>query len=314
MSQRWIPILLGLYVCVGFRSSATAQNETVFSSETRLVVLHATVVDKNGHLITNLPQSAFHVYENSLEQRIKVFRREDIPVSMGLVIDNSGSMNNKRRKVESASLELVKASNPQDEIFVINFNYDPSLDVDFTSDIKEMEKGLARIDSRGATAMRDSLAMALNHMSKASRDKKVILVITDGNDNISKTSLDEVIRQAQRAEVLIYAIGILSEEEPKEAKAAKRALNAITEATGGQVFYPKELADVENTARKVAHDIRNQYTIAYSPSNQALDGTFRHIKAIVNAPNRPLVRTRSGYYATPPGAPKSPASAAQGQQ
>ncbi len=300
-----------LSAALGLFSYCLAQKEPVFSSETRLVVLHATVMDKNEHLVTDLPQTAFHVYENNAEQQIKVFRREDVPVSMGVVIDNSGSMGNKRAKVESAAVGLVKASNPQDEVFVVNFNYEPSLDVDFTSDIKEMEKGLARIDARGATAMRDSVRMALNHLQKAKHDKKVVLIITDGNDNISKATLDEVVRQAQQSEALIYAIGILSEEDPKDAKRARRELNALTESTGGQAHFPKQLAEVESLARQVAHDIRNQYTIAYSPSNQALDGTFRRIRVVVNGSNKPVVRTRSGYYATPEGTSSRPSGSSE---
>jgi Ca-activated chloride channel family protein len=290
---------------------APPQEEAVFSSETRLVVLHATVADRNGHLLTDLPQSAFHVFENGAEQQIKVFHREDIPVSIGLIIDNSASMNTKRQKVESAALGLVRASNPQDEVMIVSFNYDPVLDVDFTSDIATMERGIARTDSRGATAMRDAIKMALDYVRQhASRDKKVLLVVTDGNDNISKATLDEVVREAQRADVLVYAIGLLSEEDKKEARLARRALDAITVATGGQAFYPKELAEVAPLAQRIAHDIRNQYTIAYGPSNQALDGTFRRIQVIANAPGHPVVRTRSGYYATPQAAKPATTAAA----
>jgi Ca-activated chloride channel family protein len=275
----------------------------VFRTDTRLVVLHVTVVDKTGHLVTTLPQNAFQVYENGVQQQLKVFRREDVPVSMGLIVDNSGSMRDKRAKVEAAALALVKASNPQDEVFVVNFNDEAFLDKEFTSDVKQMEEGLARIDSRGGTAMRDAIRMSIDHLKeKAKKDKKVLVVVTDGNDNSSQINLENLVRAAQQSETIIYTIGLLSEEERREAKRAKRALDALAEATGGQSYYPKELSQVESVCTQVAHDVRNQYILAYTPSNLALDGTFRTIKVIANAPNRPTVRTRSGYYATPEGA------------
>lgn len=278
------------------------EGPATFTADTRLVVLHATVVDKkNGRLITTLPQSAFQVYENGVQQRLKIFKREDIPVSLGLVIDNSGSMRDKRAKVAAAAEDLVKDSNPDDEEFVVNFNDDAYLDTpDFTSNIKVLEQALTKIDSRGGTAMRDAIRMSIDHMkAKAKKDKKVILVVTDGNDNASAIGLENLVRAAQQSEVIIYAIGLLSEEERREAKRAKRALDALTEATGGQAYYPKELADVDRIAHQVAHDIRNQYTLAYTPTNQALDGSFRQIRVTASGPGHPQVRTRTGYYATP---------------
>ena len=269
-----------------------------FSSDTRLVVLHASVFDKSGKLVTDLAQSAFQVYEDGKLQPIKIFKREDVPVSMGLIIDNSGSMRDKRQKVESAALALVKDSNPQDEVFIVNFNDEAYLDTDFTSDIKEMQQGLTKIDSRGGTAMRDAIRMSIDHLKeKAKKDKKVLLVVTDGNDNASQVNLENLVKASQDSETLIYAIGLLSEEERREATRAKRALISLTEATGGQVFFPKEATEVERIAHQVARDLRNQYTIAYTPTNTALDGTYRTIKVTATGPGHPVVRTRSGYYA-----------------
>jgi VWFA-related protein len=282
-----------------------------FTADTRLVVLHATVVDKRGKLLTDLQQSAFHVFEDGVEQPLKIFRREDVPVSMGIVVDNSGSMRDKRRKVEEAAMALVKASNPQDEIFVVNFNDEAYLDVDFTSDAKKLEDGVARIDSRGGTAMRDAIDLAMDHLKKARRDKKVLVVVTDGNDNASEITLERLIQRAQQREVGVYTVGLLDEEERREAKRAKRALDSITEATGGHSYYPKDVDDVGKFTLDVAHEIRNQYTLAYSPSKADLDGTFRQVRVTVNAKDKPRVRTRTGYYASPelakgqPGAPGS---------
>ena len=279
---------------------------TIFRSDTRIVVLHTTVVDKSGHLVTTLPQTAFTVYENGVTQPIRGFKREDVPVSMGLVVDNSGSMRDKRSKVETAALGLVKASNKDDEVFVVNFNDEAFLDnphgKDFTSDVKEMEEALTRIDSRGGTAMRDAIRMSIDHLKeKAKKDKKVLVVVTDGNDNSSTINLENLVKAAQQSEVILYAIGILSEEERREAKRAERALGELAQATGGEAFFPKSIDEVERLAQQVARDIRNQYTIQYSPTNQTMDGSFRQIKVAVNAPGRPVARTRTGYYATEKG-------------
>ncbi len=279
---------------------------TIFRSDTRLVVLHTTVSDKSGHLVTDLQQNAFTVYENGVTQPIKSFKREDVPVSMGLIIDNSGSMRDKRAKVEAAALALVKDSNKDDEVFVVNFNDEAFLDnphgKDFTSDIKEMEEALTRIDSRGGTAMRDAIRMSIDHLKeKAHKDKKVLVVVTDGNDNSSVITLENLVKASQTSEVLIYGIGLLSEEERREAKRAERALTELAVATGGETFFPKDANEVERIAHAVARDIRNQYTIQYSPLNQAMDGSFRQIKVAINAPGRLTARTRSGYYATEKG-------------
>jgi VWFA-related protein len=280
---------------------AQAQQDPVFRSDTRLVVLHATVVDKDGKLVSDLPRDAFTVYENNVVQPLKIFRREDVPVSMGLIIDNSGSMRNKRSRVAAAALALVKASNPQDEVFIVNFNDDAYLDVPFTNDLRRLEEGLARIDSRGGTAMRDAITMSMDYLKeKGKRDKKVLLVVTDGDDTSSSPSntIEKLISKAQQNEALIYAIGLLSEEDRRAAKRAQRALNGLTSASGGQAYFPEDLNNVGQIATQVAHEIRNQYVIAYSPNIQELDGSYRQIKVTVKGPNRPSARTRSGYYAT----------------
>ena len=284
-----------LLVCLPTLPAAFAQ----FRSDTRLVVLHASVNDRKGKLLTNLNRKDFKVFENGQPQAVKIFRREDVPVSLGIIIDDSGSMMNKRARVEAAAVNMVRESNPQDEVFIVNFNDEAYLDVPFTNDMHKMEQGLARIDSRGGTAMRDAVSMSLDYTKKeAKKDKKVLLIITDGADNASSISLEKVVARANQSDTLIYAIGLFSEEEKREASRARRALNELTTATGGLAFYPKEVSDVQALAVEVAHDIRNQYTIAYSPTVQALDGSYRQIKVTVDAPGKPTVRTRSGYYAT----------------
>ena len=278
----------------------------IFKSDTNLIVLHASVVDKSGKLLTNVPRTAFHVFENNAEQTIKDFKREDVPVSLGIIIANSGSMRDKRQRVAAASLALVKASNPADEVFIVNFNDDAFLDLPFTSDIKKMEETLDKIDTKGGTAMRDAISMSIDYAkSDGKRDKKVLLVITDGNDNFSSVGIEQLVRKAQQSGVVIYSIGILSEEDPRDARKAKRALKALTEASGGLDYYPKDLAEVERVTPQIAHEIRNQYVITYTPTNLTLDGTFRQIKVNVKGFGNPVVRTRNGYYASTPAPAKA---------
>jgi Ca-activated chloride channel homolog len=278
---------------------AAEDSDAIFTSDTRLVELHATVTDQKNQLITNLPESAFKVYENDVQQEIKVFRREDAPVSLGVIIDKSASMTPRRAQVAEAALKLVQASNKQDEVFIMTFNDKPALVQDFTHDVGKLESVLKKIDSTGATAMRDALLLGIDHMKRlATNDKKALLVVTDGEDNSSLTSHDRIVRAAQQAGVLIYAIGLLTDETERSAAVAKRDLDALTFATGGEVFYPKELSEVDAIAEHVAKDLRNQYTIAYNPTNQALDHTFRKIKVTVDRPDA-KVQTRSGYFADP---------------
>lgn len=279
---------------------AAQDDVPLYRADARLVLLHASVVDKNGKLLTNIPQSAFKVFEDGVEQPIRLFRREDVPVSMGIIVDNSGSMTSKRTRVAAAALEMVKQSNPEDEVFIVNFNDDSHFDQPLTNDVKKLQGALARMEARGGTAMRDALSKSINYVKKnGKKDKKVLVVITDGNDNSSDITQEQVLRQAQNSEVLIYAIGLLNEEEAREARAAKKALKALVDASGGLDYYPKSASDVQEITPRVAHEIRNQYILGYTSSNQALDGSFRQIKVTVSGFGRPTVRTRNGYYATP---------------
>jgi len=301
---------LAFFITFSFLTTLARGQDPVFRSETRLVVLHASVLDRAGKLLTDLPQKSFKVYENGVEQEIKLFKREDIPVSLGLVIDNSGSMRPKRQQVEAAALQLVKASNPQDQVFIVNFNDEAYLDCPFTNSIAKLEEGVARIDSRGGTAMRDAISMSIDYMRDEGKlDKKVILALTDGIDNMSSETLEQLVRKAQQAEVLIYVIGLPDEELKREFRTAKRALDSIASSSGGLSYYPQELTEVEQIALQIAHEIRNQYIIAYTPSNTSLDGSYRQIRVAVEGPNRPTARTRTGYYATPE--PRQKAAAAK---
>lgn len=279
--------------------------------DVNLVVLHTTVLDDRGRFADGLKQDSFRVLEDKVEQKLAVFKREDVPVSMGLVIDNSGSMRDKRPRVNAAAVTLVEASNPQDEAFVVNFNDDFYLDLDkdFTNSIPELKEALERIDSRGSTALYDAIIGSLDHVKKGAKDKKVLLVVTDGEDNTSHNSLEKTIKEIQKTDTVIYTIGLLSEESKKNAKRAKRALEQIAQASGGLAFFPENVGDVHDICQQVAHDIRNQYTLAYYPSNTKRDGTFRTVQVEVIPPRgrgKLVARTRNGYYA--PGSPSGATS------
>ncbi|HUE04719.1 MAG TPA: VWA domain-containing protein [Bryobacteraceae bacterium] len=271
--------------------------EATFRSDTRLVVLNVSVFDQNSKIVRDLPRSAFTVYENDEKQAPSVFKQEDAPISLGLIIDNSASMTDKRDRVASAALALVKASNPDDEVFIINFNESAVLAREFTNNIKDLENALRNLDAKGETAMRDALLLGIEHLRHhAHRDKKVLVVVTDGEDNSSAETQAHLVQVAQQNDVIIYAVGLLGAEEAQSAARAKKQLTELTQQTGGQAWYPTDVAEIANIAPEIAHEIRNQYVLAYTPTNLAADGSYRRIRVEVNVPGV-VVRTRAGYYA-----------------
>jgi Ca-activated chloride channel homolog len=270
----------------------------VFRSATRLVVLHATVTNRHGDLITNLDERAFSIFENGKRQPIALFRRDDVPVSIGLLIDNSGSMRSLRTKVEAAALAFARASNPQDEMFVLNFADKARLDVPMTGDLQVLERGIVRVDSIGGTAMRDAIETAEGYLrDHAKQDRRLLLVITDGIDNASIASATVIQRQAERTETLIDAVGLFHAQDPSRASEGRHELKDLTERTGGVAYFPESVEQIESVAVELARQIRSQYTIGYTPTNQALDGSFRAIRVTADGPDHYTVRTRTGYRA-----------------
>jgi VWFA-related protein len=268
--------------------------------ETDLVVIHATVIGKESKPVAGLLQEHFQVFENGVRQQIKVFQREDLPVSVGIIVDNSGSMRDKRRGVNAAALKFVRSSNPNDEVFIVNFNDEAFLDADFTDSVRLLEEGLEKIDARGGTALYDAVDLSLEHLEKGRENKKVLLVITDGEDNASRLTLESIVKTVQQSGVMIYTVGLVGGENARSQRRAKRALEEISKASGGITFFPNNLDEVQNIATQIANDIRNQYVLAYNPSNSALDGGFRKIEVKVSAPSKfgkLSVRARTGYYA-----------------
>ncbi len=279
------------------QSSSEDNGVFVFKKEVDEVLLHATVADDKGRLITDLDKSAFRVFEDNKPQTIISFRHEDIPVAMGIVIDNSGSMREKRDEVNKAALNLVRSSNPQDQVFIVNFNDEFYLDQDYTNNISKLNDALNKVEARGGTALYDALVASSDHLKKFSKlQKKVIFVVTDGEDNASRETLEQTVRRLQEENgPTVYAIGILGEERERR---ARRALQTIAERTGGIAFFPKTLPEVDAISRTVAHDIRSQYTIGYKPTTPKSAGGYRTIRVEAKAKKhgKLTVRTRSGYY------------------
>jgi len=270
----------------------------VFRKDVDEVLLHAIVIDDKQRMVTTLDRNSFNVLEDGKPQKITSFRHEDVPVALGIVIDNSGSMREKRQKVNQAALNLVKASNPQDEVFVVNFSDEYYLDQNFTNDIKKLKEALEKIDARGGTALYDAVVASSEELKKNARlDRRVLLVVTDGEDNASRESLEQAIKRLQEENgPTVYSIGLLGEEKQRR---ARRALQTMSERTGGIAFLPKTLDEVDEISKTVAHDIRNVYTIGYKPTNPRTAGGYRTIR--VDAKGKGLgklvVRTKSGYYA-----------------
>jgi Ca-activated chloride channel homolog len=270
--------------------------------DVNLVVLLASVVDSHGRIVEDLKQENFRVYEDKVEQKLAIFRREDIAITLGLVVDNSGSMHDKRERVNSAALGFVQTSQRNDEVFVVNFNdeFYLDLDKDFSSDVTELREALERIDSRGSTALYDAVIGSLDHLKKGTRDKKILLVITDGEDNASRKTLEVAVEEAHKSSAVIYGIGLLSQESKHDAKRARKALLALTTATGGMSFFPESVQEIEAICAEISNDIRNQYVLAYYPTNAAHDGSFRAVHVDVIPPRgrgKLDVHTRTGYFA-----------------
>jgi Ca-activated chloride channel family protein len=266
------------------------------------VRLNATVLDSSGRSVQTLTKDAFTVYEDGVPQTIASFRHEDLPVSLGLLIDSSGSMYDKRTAVDKASVDFVKLSNPEDEEFLVDFSWEAFIDQDFTNSIDKLQQGLGFIKSSGGTAIYDALVASADYLSKnAKHPKQVLLVITDGEDNASSATLEQTIRRIQDLDgPVIYCVGLLfgDDTDKRESRHARRVLETLAEQTGGAAYFPKSVKDVDAVAAEVAQDIRTQYTISYHSTKSPTLGGYRevHVEAKAKGFGRLSVRTRSGYY------------------
>jgi VWFA-related protein len=264
------------------------------------VLLNCTVLDEKGRLVMDLNKSDFRLWENGVSQTIDSFQHQDLPVSMGILVDNSGSMRDKRAAVTTAALDLVKASNPQDAAFIVNFSDRAYLDQNLTSNLAALERGLSRFDSRSTTALYDAVVASANELANhAKQPKQVVLIITDGADNASRETLEQAIRRVQNlGGPVVYSIGLLFGDDNEESQIARKALETLSAETGGIAYFPNSLQDVNEIAQEVARDIRNQYTIGYHSTKPPGLGGYRTVRVEAQAPHHGqlIVRTRKGYY------------------
>jgi VWFA-related protein len=269
------------------------------SVDVALVVLPATVTDRQGGFVSNLGEQDFEVYENGVKQHIRLFRNEDIPVTVGMVVDQSTSMQPKLAEVSAAAQTFVRSSNPEDEMFVVNFNEHVSLGlpgaVRFTNDTVQLARAIVTRPAGGQTALYDAIAKALEELQAGSRDKKVLVIVSDGGDNASARSLAQVMKLAGQSSAVIYTIGVFDEDDQDRNPGV---LKRLARATGGEAFFPGQLSEVAPICDRIARDIRHQYTIGYVPSNLTRNAGYRTIRVVARAKGRELsVRTRTGYVA-----------------
>lgn len=272
----------------------------LISDNVNLVVLHATVRNGKGEFVAGLGPHDFRVFENGRPQKIQVFSHEDQPVAAGLIVDSSGSMGPKRAAVVAGAMEFARKSNPGDQLFALDFNEHvysgmPGGEM-FTASSADLQKAILAGPDSGRTALYDAITAGYERVARAGRDKKVLIVISDGGDNASRVTFQDVLAQARRSDVIVFAIGIFDENDRDSRPGV---LKRIAHVTGGEAWFPRDAAEVRALCAKIAEDIRNQYTIGYSPSDSRMDGTYRTITVTATTPNgkKLKVRTRAGYVA-----------------
>jgi VWFA-related protein len=263
-----------------------------------MVILSATVLDRHNALVSGLNKDNFQIHEDGVLQQIKNFSHEDIPVTVGILIDNSGSMGPKRADVIAAAMAFARSSNPQDQMFVVNFNDHVSFGLPprtpFTDQQDQLRAALSEITTIGQTSLYDGVAAALEHLKQGNRDKKVLILISDGGDNASKHTLAQVIDMAKHSAAIIYAIGIFDEQDGDQNPGV---LRRFAKETGGEAFFPESPRDITSICEGIASDIRTQYTLTYVPTVASQDGRYRaiEVKASTRGRGRLSVRTRTGY-------------------
>jgi Ca-activated chloride channel homolog len=280
------------------QTPADDSGQFVFRKKVEEVVLHAVVVDGQNNLVANLDKNSFRIYEDSKPQEITSFYQEHVPVALGILIDNSGSMRPKRGSVNQAALNLVRSSGNQDEVFVVNFGEQYYLDQDFTNDVAKLQTALEKIETRGSTALYDAIVASAAHMKQgAELQKRILLVVTDGADNASQESLEEAVRQLQQKDgPVVYVIALLG--SARNASATTRALESLSQSTGGTAYFPTDVSQLDSITRSIASAIRSQYVIGYKSSSTATGHVYHPIQVDAMSPDRRKlrVRTRTGYY------------------
>jgi Ca-activated chloride channel family protein len=269
--------------------------------DVNLVLIPLTVTDPLNRLVTGLEQKEFFLYENSSQQQIKSFSAEDSPVSIGIIMDLSGSMTNKVVRARESIIEFLRTSNPQDEFFIIGFNDRPELIEDFTSSIDDIEARLQTVRAGHRTALLDAIYYGVNKMKQARYDRKAILIVSDGGDNRSRYTENEVRNLVRESDTELFAIGIFDAyAATTEERNGPLLLHDLSEETGGQLFRVDDISDMTDIATKISAELRNQYVIGYKPSDAKRDGKWRKVKVkLVPPPGLPplTVHARTGYYA-----------------
>ncbi len=289
-------------------ASPVHAQEADITVDVPLVDMAVSVLDEDGAPVFGLEREHFRVFEDGVEQDIILFKQEDVPISVGLVIDTSGSMVARREKVAGAALVFLAESNQQDETFIVTFNDTAYLEQRFTGSLGTLVDTLDNLDARGETAMNDALWVSLDELENEARmDKKALLVITDGEDNASRYGVNPVLERLRTSDATVYIIGLLELNDDRgglfrrsPSSRARRTLRDLAESTGGQAYFPETLDEVEEICRLIAHDLRNHYTIGYTPTNAEDDGSWREIVVEVIPPRGfpdLKVRAREGYTA-----------------
>jgi Ca-activated chloride channel homolog len=264
------------------------------------VLLNCAVMDAKGQPVLDLGREDFRVWEDGVQQTVNAAQHLDLPVSMGILIDDSGSMRDKRAAVNAAAYHLLNASNPSDEAFVVNFSDRPYLDQGLTTDRVALNRGMFRSDPAGTTAMYDAVAASADELAKHGKNRKqVLLIVTDGADNASRLSLEQAIRRVQGlAGPVVYTIGLLFDDEPGESQQARDDLERLSRETGGVAYFAQSLEEVNTIAAEVARDIREQYVVDYHSSKPFTQGGYRAVRVeATSTTHGPLLaRTKRGYY------------------
>jgi Ca-activated chloride channel homolog len=306
MNARYVNVVLLLMALAGHAEgqltpAASSQDPESYriAVDVDLVVLHATVRDQEGHIVSDLREQDFQVYEDGVKQSLRLFQYEDTAVTVGLVVDHSGSMRPKMNHVVAAARQFAHSSNPEDQMFVVNFNENVSLglreDLPFTRSAAELESAISKAPADGMTALYDAIVKAMDQLQAGSREKKVLLVISDGGDNASAHNLAHILNLAKQSSAIIYTIGLFDQEDPDR---NPKVLRRLAHETGGEAFFPADLSAVVAVCESIAHDIRNQYTLGYFSTNVTPKGVYRRIRVAARPADRGklVVRTRAGYF------------------
>jgi Ca-activated chloride channel family protein len=272
--------------------------------DVELALVNVTVTDPHNRMVTGLESDNFRIFENDVEQEIQYFSSEDVPISIGVIFDLSGSMANKVGKSKEAALQFFKTANPQDEFLLVSFNERAELTSTFTNSVEDLQSSLLSLSAKGRTALLDAIYLGLSEMRSARNAKRALLIISDGGDNHSRYRENDIKRLVREADTQLYAIGIFDpfqyrSRTPEELNGPS-LLSEVTELTGGRVFDVQNVNDLPDIATKIGAELRNQYILGYRPSNKSHDARWRKIKVKLRSPKGlpPLsVYAKTGYYA-----------------